>query len=268
MNKYVHGYSDREAKRLRDQSEIITELLHGDTHYPPGSKVLEAGCGVGAQTLILAKRNSKSEITSIDLSSKSLTEAHSHISGQHLLNVQFLQSDIMNLPFAECSFDHVFICFVLEHLEKPGQALTEIKRILKKGGSVTVIEGDHGSFIWHPETLESRQVWQSLILAQTHLGHDPLIGRKLYPLLTQAGFSVREVSPRFLYTDDSTPQAKSNGINKIMIPMLESAKQQALDLNLITDNIWVEGIRHLRQLAKSGNGTCFYTWFKAVAIKQ
>ena len=49
-NGYVHGYSARESERLADQAQTLTELLHHDTHYPAGSRVLEVGCGIGAQT--------------------------------------------------------------------------------------------------------------------------------------------------------------------------------------------------------------------------
>jgi cyclopropane fatty-acyl-phospholipid synthase-like methyltransferase len=51
---YVHGYSAKENTRLADQATTLTELLHADTRYRAGSLVLEAGCGVGAQTVILA----------------------------------------------------------------------------------------------------------------------------------------------------------------------------------------------------------------------
>ena len=54
---YVHGYSNREGARLLDQASTLAELLHGDTRYPAGSSVLEAGCGVGAQTVILARNS-------------------------------------------------------------------------------------------------------------------------------------------------------------------------------------------------------------------
>lgn len=57
MTGYVHGYSEREALRLTEQADTLEGLLHSDTIYPPGEKVLEAGCGIGAQTLILAKNN-------------------------------------------------------------------------------------------------------------------------------------------------------------------------------------------------------------------
>ena len=48
---YVHGYGAREGERLLDQANALSSLLHHDTRYPPGSRVLEAGCGVGAQTV-------------------------------------------------------------------------------------------------------------------------------------------------------------------------------------------------------------------------
>jgi ubiquinone/menaquinone biosynthesis C-methylase UbiE len=267
MNKYVHGYSPKETQRLRDQSSIVEELLHGDTHYPPGSQVLEAGCGVGAQTRILARRNPDIQITSIDVSRKSLREAQHTIKNNGVSNVQLLQANILDLPFPEATFDHVFICFVLEHLEAPVKVLIRINQVLKRGGSVTVIEGDHSSFLWHPETPESRQVWQSLITAQASLGHDPLIGRKLYPLLAEAGFSHIKVTPRSFYADEASAEAKSNSLNKILIPMIESAKQQALDLKAIDAKDWAKGIGDFRRLVHSAKATGFYTWFKAVAIK-
>ena len=69
---YVHGYSGREAMRLVDQAMTLTELLHHDTHYPAGARVLEAGCGVGAQTVTLAARIPGAAVLSIDIASASI----------------------------------------------------------------------------------------------------------------------------------------------------------------------------------------------------
>ncbi|MEO1339091.1 MAG: hypothetical protein AAFV29_25835, partial [Myxococcota bacterium] len=44
-------YEQRPNLRLQNKSVAISELLHGDTSYPPKSRVLEAGCGVGGQTI-------------------------------------------------------------------------------------------------------------------------------------------------------------------------------------------------------------------------
>ena len=56
-HKYVHGYSARESDRLTDQAQTLTDLLHHDTRYSAGAHVLKAGCGIGAQTVILAKNS-------------------------------------------------------------------------------------------------------------------------------------------------------------------------------------------------------------------
>jgi len=70
---YVHGYSRHEARRLGDQADILAELLHAGTAYPAGSRVLEVGCGVGAQTVHLVAGSPAAHIVTVDLSSDSLT---------------------------------------------------------------------------------------------------------------------------------------------------------------------------------------------------
>jgi len=90
-HNYVHGYSDREQERLLDQANTLAELLHHDTFYPAGSNVLEAGCGVGAQTIILAQKSPEAHFTSVDISPVSLGTARTSIEQRGLLNVKFVQ---------------------------------------------------------------------------------------------------------------------------------------------------------------------------------
>src|SRR5713226_9564445 len=100
MNKaYVHGYHSRENERLQDQAGTLVDLLHADTSYPAGSLVLEAGCGVGAQTVTLAQRSPGARFTSIDVSANSLAGAKRATDAAGLTNVQFEQADIFALPF-------------------------------------------------------------------------------------------------------------------------------------------------------------------------
>ena len=75
MKKYVHGYSDDEANRLHDQANSLADLLHYDSVWEEGSIILEAGCGIGAQTKIIAPKNNNSKFISIDVSSESLDQA-------------------------------------------------------------------------------------------------------------------------------------------------------------------------------------------------
>ena len=66
-NKYVHGYDQRENIRLQDQALTLADLLLSDTFFPAKNKVLEVGCGVGSQTITLAKNSPNTYITSIDI---------------------------------------------------------------------------------------------------------------------------------------------------------------------------------------------------------
>ena len=79
MSQYVHGYDPRENTRLQDQASTLVDLLHGDTHYPAGSRVLEAGCGVGAQTVTLSRNSLNAQITAVDISEQSLAEARERV---------------------------------------------------------------------------------------------------------------------------------------------------------------------------------------------
>src|SRR6478609_8119496 len=110
--EYVHGYHSRENERLHDQADALADLLHWDTEYSAGSLILEAGCGVGAQTVTLARRSPNARFIAIDVSAESLTQAKQKIDAADLTNVEFQQADIFSLPFPAGSFDHVFVCFV------------------------------------------------------------------------------------------------------------------------------------------------------------
>ena len=85
--------------------------------------MLEARCGVGARTVTLAQRSPGARFTSVDVSAASLAEAKKKTDAAGITNVQYQQADIFTLPFAPESFDHVFVCFVLEHLSRPVEAL-------------------------------------------------------------------------------------------------------------------------------------------------
>ncbi len=265
-DKYVHGYTPREAERLSDQAATLAQLLHHDTSYPPGTTVLEPGCGTGAQTVLLAQSSPGARITSLDVSPDSLAQAEARVRDQGSQNVEFQQGDLFHLPFADGSFDHVFVCFVLEHLQRPQEALQHLKRVLRPGGSITVIEGDHGSCYWHPETPESLQAWQCLIDCQAQLGGDSLIGRRVYPLLTEAGFKKVSVSPRLVYCDASRPHMVEGFVRRTIIPMVEGVRETALEKGMMDEAGWERGIADLHQSAEAG-GCFIYTFFKGVGLK-
>ena len=130
-----------------------------------------------------------------------------------------------------------------------------------------MIEGDHGASVWSPETKESQIVWDGLIRSQEALGHDPLIGRRLYPLLNQAGFAIESIKPAPIYGDGHNPELLADVVNKIIVPMTETAKEASISAGYTDEATWNEGITDLAATADPLCGSFFYTWFKGVGIK-
>jgi ubiquinone/menaquinone biosynthesis C-methylase UbiE len=263
-NKYVHGYDNKENRRLQDQAQTLVELLHSDTSYPPGSVILEAGCGVGAQTVTLAKNSPEAKIISIDISNESIQEAKKRIEAEGITNVEFQQGDIFNLAFEEKSFDHLFLCFVLEHLKNPVEALSGLKKYIKPGGTVTVIEGDHGSVYFYPDNENAHKAINCQIELQKRAGGNALIGRELYPLTTRAGLKNCRVSPRMVYVDSSRPELVEGFTKNTFTAMIEGIKEKAIQDGLIEENVFDNGIKGLYRAAED-NGVFCYTFFKAFA---
>ena len=265
-NDYVHGYSEEESNRLLDQANTLADLLHEGTKYSAGSKVLEAGCGVGAQTVRLAKSSPEAKITSIDISEDSIMQAKELVEQNGFSNVEFQRADLLNLPFEDETFDHIFVCFVLEHLKDPIAALESLRRVLKKGGSITVIEGDHGSCYFYPETEESVKAWECLIECQTGLDCNPMIGREIYPLLKNSGFENVQVSPKIVYVDASKPDLVEGFNKRTIIAMVEGVKEQAISSGMMNAESWKKGIRDLYKTT-GHDGVFFYNFFKGTAVK-
>jgi SAM-dependent methyltransferase len=260
---YVHGYTERESVRLIDQATALTEFLHAGTVFPPGSWVLEAGCGVGAQTVTLAKNSPDAQITSVDISAESLRAAAERVKIAGVKNVALQKADIFDLPFLPATFDHVFVCFVLEHLSQPQEALAKLRTVVKPGGSITVVEGDHGSACFHPDSSYARQAIGCLIDLQARAGGDSLIGRRLYPLLVAAGLRDVQVVPKLVYVDGRHPELIEGFTRNTFIAMVAGVRERAIEFGLIDLETWDRGIADLYRTA-AHDGTFCYTFFKGV----
>jgi len=260
---YVHGYRPRENERLQDQAGTLVDLLHSDTAYPGGSMVLEAGCGVGAQTVTLAQRSPDARFTSVDVSADSIAEAKRRADCAGLTNVEFRQADIFALPFNADSFDHIFVCFVLEHLARPVEALAILYRLLRPGGTITVIEGDHGSTYFYPDSPTAHATIQCQVRLQREAGGNALIGRQLYPLMVKAGFDAVRVSPRMVYVDSSKPDLVDGFTRKTFTAMIEGIRESAIAASFIAPESFDIGVQDLHRTTEADGVFC-YTFFKGV----
>lgn len=261
---YVHGYDQREQDRLGDQAGVLVELLHGDTSYPVGAVVLEAGCGVGAQTVTLAARSPEARFVSVDISPGSVEEASRRVRLAGLSNVEVRQADIFDLPFGPASFDHAFVCFVLEHLSRPVEALQRVRRVLRPGGTITVIEGDHGSTLFHPDSADARAAIAAQVELQARAGGNALIGRQVYPLLVEAGFDDVAASPRLVYVDASRPDLVEGFTRRTFTAMVAGVREPAVRAGLATAAGFDAGVAALHRTT-ADDGVFSYLFVKGTA---
>jgi SAM-dependent methyltransferase len=263
---YVHGYTADETRRLSDQAKTLASLLHGGTQYAAGSRVLEVGCGVGAQTVQLVTDSPGIELVSVDISEESLAQAKARVAAEAPdARVEWHHGDLLDLPYEDGSFDHLFVCFVLEHLPEPQQALTTLRRLIKPGGSITVIEGDHGSAFFHPRSDAAQALIDCLTDLQAVSGGDALIGRRVQPLLTAAGYTEVRAWPCTVYADETLPHLVDGFTRKTFIAMVESVRERALAAGMRSPAEWQQGIRDLERAAEPG-GTFHYTFFKGIGL--
>lgn len=262
---YVHGHGVREHQRLQDQAGALVELVHGGIAYSSASDVLEVGCGVGAQTCTLAARSPGARFTSIDVSAESLRRASERVRAAGVRNVELRQADVMALPFRAGSFDHAFVCFVLEHLTDPVGALTALRRVLRPGGTITVVEGDHGLTAFHPDDPAGRAAIDCQVRLQAHAGGNALIGRQLWPLLAEAGFRELLAEPRMIYVDGSRPGLADAFTRKTFTAMIQGVRAPALAAGLLDASTFDAGVRALARAA-APDGVFCYTFFRAVGV--
>ena len=138
--------------------------------------------------------------------------------------------------------------------------------MLRPGGSITVVEGDHGSAYFHPDSEAARRAIGCLVELPARVGGDSLIGRRLYPLLSAAGFRGVRVEPCMVYADSSLPHLVEGFTLRTFTAMVEGVRAEALGEHLISQAEWERGVAALHRTAEQDGVFC-YTFFRAVASR-
>ena len=102
--------------------------------------VLEIGPGPGYYSPAVAKALSKGKLVLMDIQVEMLEMAKKRIIEKGLKNVEYKQGNACSLPFANESFDVVFLVAVLGEIPDQGKCLQEIKRVLRPNGLLSVTE--------------------------------------------------------------------------------------------------------------------------------
>jgi ubiquinone/menaquinone biosynthesis C-methylase UbiE len=127
----LHGKSDL----LLEPSSFVSEMI---PHFPPGSTILELGCGAGTDSVALAQAGH--QVTATDFSDVAIDKNTQRY--QHIPNLIFQVMDMTQpFPFGSEQFDIVYARLSLHYFteEKTHEIFREIYRVLKPGGLLCFI---------------------------------------------------------------------------------------------------------------------------------
>jgi ubiquinone/menaquinone biosynthesis C-methylase UbiE len=160
----------------------------------PGMRLIDGGCGPGSITVDLAQAVTPGEAIGIDLREEALTHGRQLARARGLSNVTFQVANVYQLPCPDGSFDAAFACAVLQHLAAPLEARKEMRRVLKPGDVIGIMDRSSTITFRYP-TNPLLEAWDKLRgLEREYRTGRPSDALQLRVLLREAGFTRTQAS--------------------------------------------------------------------------
>jgi ubiquinone/menaquinone biosynthesis C-methylase UbiE len=132
-----------EIERLEQQAALIGhDRVRDHLDVADGQSVLDAGCGSGWVSRLIARETPGAKVTGIDITPGFVDYAKLSAKQEGLVNLDYTVGDICALPFDDGSFDVVWSQLVVFFLPQPEKAVAEFARVVRPGGMVKVIVTD------------------------------------------------------------------------------------------------------------------------------
>ncbi|MSP19782.1 MAG: class I SAM-dependent methyltransferase [Bdellovibrionales bacterium] len=263
---YLHGYTAEEQNRLYQQANFLETSVFESIDFSKSKRLLEVACGVGAQTEILLKRFPQIKIDGIDASQEQIRTAKNHLkssidNGQVTLTL----GNAGQLPYQDHAFDSSFVCWFLEHVDRPIEILKEIRRVLEPRGIIYCTEVLNATFFLHPYSPATLQYWFHFNDHQWNLGGDPFVGAKLGNYLTEAGFTEVTTEAKIHHFDNRHPKMRKQMLD-YWTQLLLSGTAQLLESQKVSEELVMQMREELELLKLAADSVFFYSAIQARAL--
>jgi ubiquinone/menaquinone biosynthesis C-methylase UbiE len=262
MTAYVHGYGTPEQERLVEQAEHWRHrLIRDGTQLEPGTRLLEVGTGVGAVLAVLGQEFPGIRLTGVDIEPKQLEFARGHLARAGI-EATLLGADALALPFADESFDHVWMMWLLEHIPDALAALREARRILVPDGSITAIEVDYSTVHAEPSTRALEALFHTMVRGMAAAGWSDA-GTRLPDWLREAGFREVDEGERTYWWQDEDLSRQAN----YAADVVESALGALTQLPGVSEEELRAGLEDLRALPSRPGAGLGWVLHKSTAVR-
>jgi ubiquinone/menaquinone biosynthesis C-methylase UbiE len=258
---YIHGTEASEQARLALLNRLTNAPFIEFLELQKGAQVLEVGSGLGILAREVSERVPGGRVCGVEYASAQLALARASTR-----NLHFVQGDAHALPFVDERFDAVYCRYLLEHVADPLQVLGEMRRVLRTGGRALAQENNILIITFYPECPAFEAVWRKFAELQSRLGGDALIGKRLFALFKEAGFSEIKLSiqPEIHYAGTETFRPwVENLIGNVAGGAAELERH-----GLATAEEIKETIAEMRSFAERDDACTIFYWNRASGVKS
>jgi SAM-dependent methyltransferase len=258
---YIHGSSPAEQTRLSTLNDVLNGAALRELAITPGTAILDVGSGLGQLTRALARASGVGgRVVGVERDRAQFERARALqvAAGEENL-VEFRMGDAATLPLSPeeiGSFDLTHARFVLEHVVDPLAVVREMKRATRPGGRIVLQDDDHDVLRLWPEPAGFAALWQAYIESYRGLGNDPFVGRRLVSLLVEAG--VQPTRNTWIFFGTCAGQKNFDDLAENLIGILSGARACLLEQGLVSDQLFDEGMKNLREWKTRADSALWY----------
>lgn len=264
---YIHGYSEEEQTRLLEQNEVLSSYIYRGLTLPGEGRVVEIGCGVGAQMMTLLHRFPDLRITGVERSPKQVRRALFNLERFTAFQGRYavIEADAFHwVPDSGLKIDAALMVWVLEHVSDPLRLLNQVRSWIPEHCSLWITEVLHSTFRLWPEVPAIHDYWDDINRCQRRLGGDPDVGSRLAVLLDQAGFNHVRTWPNVMFLDATDPSERSRLLS-YWLELMRSALHEALEAGETTLERWQKAELGMCAVMDDPQAAFFYSSIQAEA---